>query len=219
MYVALNLIAVWLPRIFFGLVSIGACLVYWRSRQGRAIKHLTLRGLVVALLVFKFAYALLLSVGQYFVWKSEPLAHLLLNESLEKLPAAVTGGVGAFDGHLGYFLYYAWSRFWLDAVWSVIIAILFWGILKLLQRYRERFFHAGETTIGFLAALIVGWPNIIIFVPLVFLSVVLVSVYRLVFLKETYTTLGWPLILAAVLAFVVGHFFGAAVGLSSWRIY
>ena len=219
MYAALNFIAVWLPRIFFGLVFISAALVYVRMRRGKMSKKITLRGLVIAAVVFKFVYALYLSVAQYFIWRSGPLTRLLLADSLNGLPASVTGGVAAFDGKFGYFFFYAWSHFWLDAVWSVIIAILFWGILKLLQRYRERFFHPGETAIGFLAAFIVGWPNLILFVPLVFLSVVLVSIYRMIFLKEPYTTLGWPFLIAAVLAFAVSHFWGAALGIQSWRIY
>ncbi len=219
MYDAFNFIAIWLPRVFFGIVFILTCLIYWKIRKGSEFKKFTLRGLVIASVVFKFFYALLLTVGQYFVWRADPFGHLLLHGSLSGLPADVTGGVAAFNGQLGYFLFYSWSHFWLDAIWSVILAFVFWLILKSLQKHQERFFHPGETEIGLIAALIVGWPDMLIFVPLVFVGVILVSLYRLIFLKESYTTLGWPLLLAVILTLIASHFFSAAIGLNSWRIY
>ena len=35
--------------------------------------------------------------------------------------------------------------------------------------------------------------------------VILVSLFRMTFIKEAYTTLGWPLILAAIIAFAFGQ--------------
>ncbi len=214
-----NFIAIWLPRIFFGGVFVLALLAYWKIRKGSEFKKFTLRGLVIISVIFKFFYAALLTIGQYFIWKADPFAHLLLSDSLSALPKQVTGGLPLFNGQFGYFIYYSLSHFWLDAVWSVILAFVFWFILKGLQKYQSRFFYQGETEIGLIAALVVGWPNLLLFVPLVFLSVVLVAIYRLVFLKESYTTLGWPLLLAVILTFLAAHFFGAAIGLQSWRIY
>ncbi len=219
MYETLNLIAVWSPRIFFGIVFLSAVWIYVRIRRGNEPKKLTLHGLMIASVLFKLIYAALLTFGQYFVWKADPLSRLLLSDSLKNLPAAVTGGIGAFNGNLGYFLFYSWSHFWLGAIWSVILALVFWLILRVLQNHQKRFFYPSETEIGFIAALIVGWPDFIIFVPFVFLSVVIVSIYLLVFLREDYTTLGWPLLIAVVLTLAASHFFGAAIGLQNWRIY
>lgn len=214
-----NFIAIWLPRIFFGAVFILASLAYWRIRKGSEAKNFTLRALVIASVIFKFFYAALLTVFQYFIWKADPFSHLLLSDSLSELPKQVTGGLPIFSGQFGYFIYYSLGHFWLDAVWSVILALVFWFILKGLQKYQSRFFYPGETEIGLITALVVGWPNLLLFVPLVFLSVVLVALYRLFFLKESYTTIGWPLLLAVILAFIAAHFFGTAIGLNSWRIY
>lgn len=65
--------------------------------------------------------------------------------------------------------------------------------------------------LGFLTALIVGWPNFVIFVPMVFISVIIVSIFRRLFYGETYTTLGIPFLLAALTALLAGsrliHFF------------
>jgi hypothetical protein len=219
MFTTLNFIAIWLPRIFFGGVFILALLAYRHIRKGSAVKKITLRGLVIISVIFKFCYAALLTVFQYFIWKADPFSHLLLSDSLSELPKQVTGGLSIFNGQLGYFIYYVISHFWLDAIWSITLAFAFWLILKSLQKYRSRFFYQGETEIGLIAALIVGWPNLLIFVPLVFFSVVLISIYRLIFLKESYTTIGWPLLLAVILTLLTAHFLGPLIGLSSWRIY
>ena len=74
------------------------------------------------------------------------------------------------------------------------------------EKYRERFFEEGELDLGFLSALLIGWPNFVVFVPLVFLSVVIIAVFRRVFLKELYTTLGLPMLLATLLVLAFGDF-------------
>lgn len=204
MYATLNFIAIWLPRVFFGLVLVFAVWAYDRLRQGMKPKWIGLRGLVIASITFKFVYAALLTVGQYFIWKNNSFTNLLISHS---------GGV------TGYFATYSWGRFWVEAVGSVVLAMLFWFILKVLQKHNDRFFHPGETELGFIAALIVGWPNLLLFVPLVFLSVVLVSIYRLIFLRESYTTMSWPLLLAVIFTFAAAHFLGSALDLSFWKIY
>ena len=119
---------------------------------------------------------------------------------------------------LEYFLLYSWTHFWFNFVLSVGTAFLFYLFLKLLKKRSERFFEEGETEIGFLCALIAGWPNFVVFLPLIFVFVILESVLKKIFLKESLTTLGFALILAAITAFIFGDKIVAVLGLRTLKI-
>ena len=118
-----------------------------------------------------------------------------------------------FSSKLGYFLFYSFGRFWLGLLISLLAAAAFYIFLRSLKKYQERFFEDGETELGFLAALIAGWPAFIVFLLLVFPGVVLVAIYRRLFTGEMYTTLGWPLVLAALASLLWGKSLIIALGL------
>jgi hypothetical protein len=147
-----------------------------------------MRFLIGGVIVWRFFYAGTLNVLQYFVF----------------LPPF---------RELKYFIGYSWMHFWFNFVLSVGVALVFYLFLKFLKKRNERFFEEGETEIGFLCALIAGWPNIVIFLPLVFILVVLESIFSNFFLKESFTTLGFAVILAAIIAFIWGGKIIAVLGL------
>jgi hypothetical protein len=99
-----------------------------------------------------------------------------------------------------------------------VSALAFYLFLVFLKKYKERFFEEGEVELGFILALTVGWSNFIVFLPLVFLSVILVSIFRKIVFKETYTTLGAPLLLAALLVLLFGRYFIDILGLAALRV-
>lgn len=153
---------------------------------------------------FRILYAVLLTAAQYYIWAQDPFARSFLS-----MPARAPGGVVTrmpwlFDTTFGYFLFYSWGRFWLGAVLSIGAALLFWSFLRVLRRKNQRFFIEGEPELGFLAALTVGWPNFVVFVPLLFIAVVGVSLVRLAVFREAYTTLGWPFLAAAAATLLWG---------------
>jgi len=205
---------IWLPKIFFFGVFAAAVFLYF-SRRKKVISHwssiVNYQLLIISCVVFRFFYAFLLTASQYYVWSQNKLTQLLLSSPLaQEIPIS-----GIFNKicqlsivncqKLGYFLFYSYGRFWLNVLISIGAAFIFYLLLKSLEKYRGRFFEEGETKLGFLAALIVGWPNFAVFLPLVFISVILISIYRRIFLKETYTTLGWPFILAILITLVWGN--------------
>lgn len=130
---------------------------------------------------FRIFYAAILSLSQYYIWTLDSFTKFFLD----------------------YIVSYSWSRFWTDVLFSFALAILFWFFLKALQKKEERFFEAGETELGLVLALALGWPDFVIFVPLAFLAVVLFSLFRQLFMKEAYTTIRWPFVAAAVVTFVL----------------
>lgn len=161
--------------------------------------------LALATIAFRVFYVAFITFGQYYIWANNKFTQILVNSPVGK-DVPLRGDIPSFffNNQLGYFLFYSWGRFWLNLVIILAVSFLFYLFLKFLKRYKERFFRPYEVELGLLTALIVGWPNFVIFIPLVFLFVVVVSLFRLIFLKEPYTTLGVPFILSAVVTLIWG---------------
>ena len=177
-----------------------------RTLYTRLSSLVSIRALARTAVWFRIAYAAALTVLQYYIWSQAPLTRLLLGTPLK--PESSVGIARdlpwLFDTRIGYFLFYSWGRFWLSAILSVGVALAFWWFLRALQRHNGGFFLPGETDIGLLTALLVGWPNVVVFLPLVFLGVVVVSLARLIVFRERLTTLGWPLLAAAAATLIWG---------------
>jgi len=174
-----------------------------------------MRTLVWATLGFMILYAGILTCGQYLTWKADSFGAAFLSAPLSGLGVPLIEMFpNVFNTALGYFVYYVWSRFWLPMLVSVLVAFLFGWFLRGLGRYRERFFASGETEFGLLAALAVGWPGFVLFVPAAFVFVVLVSIIRGIFFREAYTTLGLPLAAGAASALAFAPAVFSALGLT-----
>lgn len=170
----MNIFLTYLPQVFFITVFLAA-----------ASRVISYKLLVISSVAFHLFYAAFLTLGQYYVWSQSEFTKLLLDSP-------------------GYFFFYSWGRFWINALLAIVLPFIFYLFLRLLKKYQERFFEQGETELGLLSALIVGWPNFVIFVPLVFVLVIIVSIFRRLFLKEFYTTLGIPFLIAALVLLLLG---------------
>jgi hypothetical protein len=201
----------WFPPLFIGAAFACALLgVVGRTHPGwftafRA--RVPVRTLIRATVVFRVGFALFLTYGQYYVWSQSTLTQSLLHSPLD--PATmpfwlVRAFPWIFNTDLGYLFFYSWGRFWLNALLSIAVAALFFWYLRMLERRNARFFEEGEPELGFLMALLVGWPDIVVFVPFVFLAVVLTSVFRGTVLRQPLTTLGWPFLIAALVTLTCG---------------
>ncbi|MFA6407109.1 MAG: hypothetical protein WCV80_00185 [Candidatus Paceibacterota bacterium] len=166
-----------------------------------------MRGLARTMIYFRIIYAGILSTFQYFVWANGGgLGTFFLNAPLDAtIPVSIFKyAPWIFSNSFGYFIFYSWGRFWLNALLSVLVAWAFYKLLIVFKRYNERFFEEGETELGYVTALLAGWPLIVIFVPIVFFCVVLISIFRLIFFRETLTTLGWPFLLSIFATAFIG---------------
>lgn len=203
--------ALWLPYLFFGAVFVCAVLLYATRAHPTVLPELrrlvTVRMLVRMTIGFRVAYALFLTYGQYYSWSQNAFTKSLLHMPMNPIEMPfwiVKLFPWVFNTDLGYLFFYSWGRFWLDTLLVVGAAALFFWFLRALERRNGRLFEAGEPEIGFLMALIVGWPQVVAFIPLIFVSVVVVSIFRRVVLKQEFTTLGWPFLVAALVTFVLG---------------
>lgn len=148
------------------------------------------------------AFALLETYAQYTAWKGDPFTQNLLPPEQSIL----------------YFLKYAGTHFWLTPLLSLITSGAFYAFLKLLKRKNERFFEEGETELGALAAFLVGWPRIIVFLPVAFLAVVVLAGVKMARKSGAYTTLGAPFLVGLVVALACGYATLQALGLESLAV-
>ncbi len=212
----------WLPIVAFFIIAILASVIYFlRNYPEKAKKITNYKFLIIFTIVFKTLYALLYSFGYYYVWSGEAVSEVLLNSPLNSnVPPSIVTKLfpTLFASDLGYFFYYVYGRFFINLFLAVGIAYAFWAFLRFLKKYKDRFFEAGETELGLLCALIVGWPNFLVFIPIVFLSIIIVSILRGIFLKEAYTTMGWPFLLATFVCLIAGNWLIQILNLSVFRI-
>ncbi|MEK7630141.1 MAG: hypothetical protein AAB432_02035 [Patescibacteria group bacterium] len=198
---------VYLAIIFFWAVFAFALYVFLKKPE----KQRAYTRAVWSVIGFRALYALLLTAGQYYVWSKNSFTESFLNKPLgDTVPLGFVKDLPwIFNSKFGYFIFYSWGRFWLDVVISIGAALIFWWFLKVLERHKERFFETGETTLGLLCALVVGWPRFIAFVPLIFFSVLIVSIFRRLAFKEEFTTLSYSFLFALLLTLAFG---GAILG-------
>ena len=185
--------------IVFGIIFLSAFYFFYFQKDNL---KLLINKLIAAALSFLAILAIIKTINQYYSWSGNELSRLLLPPYQP----------------IDYFIFYAFSRFWLGVLISAGASFLFFLFLKFLEKRQNRFFIDGETALGFLTALLVGWPNFVIFLPLVFIFTILIAAYRRLVLKESYTALGYPFLLAAGLALVFGIVIIDAFNLGVLRI-
>ena len=213
-----------LPMVAMAAAFIAAVVVYAvRNQQGPAGWSIAKKFRVLAggVIAFRLLYALALTVLQYYVWSDNSFTRLLTRAPLpEHIPFTplTTAFSFLFDNRIGYFLFFSWGRFWLGHVIAIVVALAFLWFFRRLQKHKDRFFEEGEVELGFAAALIVGWPNFVIFVPLLFVSIVVISLVRRLYYKRFYTTFGAPFLLAAFLTLAFGNSLLEALDLGVLRI-
>ncbi len=204
---ALNL----LPMLVLGGVFVAGTLRYAQARgvlRTGTLSIIDYPWLSRIAIGFRVLYAGLLTVGQYYVWDQASFTRTFLNAPVTALPIPFIRDLPwLFGTKLGYFILSSVVHFWLNVALSLGVAWLFFLFLAALKRHRERFFEVGEIELGYLCALVVGWPNVALFVFLTFAAVVAISIVRGIAMGQRYTTLGWPFIAAAI----VTVFFGSAL--------
>lgn len=215
----INPFLVW-GTLVFGLVVIFIAALK-RFYDSDSVSKISYKSLIWLVVGFKILYASVETFSQYYVWSSSGFTKLFLDQNIIDLNIAQDffGKMAwIFDNRLGYFLFYSWGRFWFEIAVSLAAALAFYLFLRFLKRHKERFFEEGETELGFLLALMIGWSNFIIFLPLVFLSVILVSIFKMLAYKEMYTTLGAPFLLAALTVLLFGNYFINLFNLAVFRV-
>ncbi len=195
-----------LPVIFAIIFTLTAGYLYFKHKSNEDyLKKISKKG-IYTVFGFKIIYAVFLTFAQYFVWDNNGLTRALLKLPVEGRALLSFGFLSKFferDG--GYYYFYVFARYWLVIIISFAVAYLFYLLLKGLKKYKERFFIGGEPEIGFALAFLIGWPDFVLFLPGIFILIIPVSIFRMIIFKDKLTTLGWPFIVSAILATILGY--------------
>ena len=166
---------------------IAAIVAYFYYKPSKIFKKRIVQLLLIALGV-RAGIALLSTLFQYFIWKNNEL-------TVRFLPPYESWS---------YFINYVSTRFWMALFLALVITAVWYGFLWLLGKGTSRFFDTGEKALGALTLFLTGCPLALVFSPLLFVSVIAVSLFRMVVWKQQYTTMGLPMLFAAVITLLLG---------------
>lgn len=119
---------------------------------------------------------------------------------------------------VGYFISYSLVHFWLGKIFAIGLGFFFYLFLRLIGKKRDWLFLSGETELGWLCALVAGWPGFAIFVPLVFIVALAITLFRRLALKQERTLLGPAFLVAALLTLIFGNYLINWLGLEVLRV-
>jgi len=196
-------ILIWLPRGVSGLVLFLSVLAYYRAVSVPGDKREKKMSILIYVFVgFEIIYAASLSAAQYYVWSLSEFTRLLLPPTAS----------------IKYIIQYSFTHFWLGTFCAFFLSLLFYSLLSALKKKNENFFLPAETQLGFLCALVSGWPGFVLYLPLLLVSTIIVSLARRLIAHQERTTLGWPMILAAAVTLFAGNYLIDLLGLGVLRI-
>jgi len=150
------------------------------------------------LFVFNIFYASLKTGLQYWVWKtSGPLSQAFLPPTTP----------------ITYFLGYVGFRFWLPITINIAFAAIFFSLIYISRKRKERLFYNGEEYLAAISFLAVGWPGIVVYVPLIFLFMMGVSLFNVLSKKSQYTSFLYLWLPLALLSLLFGNQIVKTLGL------
>jgi hypothetical protein len=174
--------------VISGVVLVISVIVFVRHRE--RLSFFALR-LLVGLLVFRIAYATLLSWLQYITWKGSPLSQYLLPPHQP----------------WNYFLFYSGTHFWLYPALSVLVMLVAFCFFMTLKKVNTGWFEEGEVTLAVLFAFILGWPLGIFLIPLTFLTAAIITLGYFYDKHKRQIPIGAVLVGMTVFLFLFGVFF------------
>jgi asparagine N-glycosylation enzyme membrane subunit Stt3 len=154
------------------------------------LKKISNKRLLYCFLGVTFLYDIMLTVTQYLVWKAAPFTRFFLPPYQS----------------WKYFMGYTFIHIWISHLLVFVVAFLFFALLKILKKYKDEVISASDLSLALLASLILGWPKIIIYIPLFLALALLDSVFNLIVYKRQRIALTLPLLLAALIVFFFGNY-------------
>ncbi len=141
----LNILSFFIPIAWLAVI-----LVFWiktREINFKLIKYGIF--IVIALFAITGAYS---TIATYYAWKAEPVSRYLLPPHQD-----------------WYFFNYAFFHFWRADIINFLTGLGWAVFLFVIYKYSSgRILDKGEVYLGFLTAMIVGWPKIFAYLAIAF---------------------------------------------------
>lgn len=175
-----------LPFLILLLLFFLAIFYYKKERK--------IKVLIWIAILFRLFLALAKTLLQYYWWNQDEVTRRLLHSSIDPSVPGWLAQLPLFNRlSSGYFLYYSMNHFWINAILSVVGATVIYAIFKSLHAISSRFFKTHEINLAFLMALLTGWPQILLFLPMVFL---MTTLFSLVNWRKKYHSLSIPIFIS-----------------------
>lgn len=198
----INISYYWLPRAVF--LAVLVVVLYMLIKRNSVSAFIALWGLRLSTGIV-LTVALASSGAQYFIWKRDPFSQFLLPPHTS----------------ITYFLGYVETHFLRTALYALGSAVVVGLILMALKWYSKgRMVDLLDVRLGALGALMVGWPNVLMYVFVILLGASFWTIAGRLFSKgqPVYTPLTWFFPTVALLLLVGGDYAQPLVGLSSLRL-
>lgn len=198
----LNFIIANLNAITLGIWTIFLFIIVARFYRPTLVSNISYNKLLLIAIAINIIYGIFVTWGQYYVWSiSGGVTQTLVNLPLPSdVPIASYLSIlrPIFDGAHGYFIFYALARFWLPIIISFVLSFSLFAVFKTWQSYRGGFADGGPILLLILM-IILGFPKILVFIPLGFLFAILLLIYTH-FKKDTNIKIESAFIIACFIA-------------------
>lgn len=192
-----------LDEIFF--VTIWIFLFVQFGLKG-AVQLKTARIVLVAVTFFRLLYPSLITVAQYQIWNRNPFTRQLLNLPLGAdvpVPTIFRNFYALFPLEKTYFVNYAFGRFWIGGLITLMLAGLIYVFFKLIRKVRPLAISELDIILLTIGVIMAGWPGLLIFVPLTLVFLALFSIYNKLRRSIRQTPIKWPILLAIITVLVL----------------
>lgn len=133
----------------------------------------------IAYIISVILNATLSTFLQYQAWLSNSFTKILTTLPLKDgvpMPGILSLFRPLFQTTHGYFSHYSIVHFWLTIIWSMIAAFIFMAVIVIARKKRPHLLNTFEVNFIFAASIVVGWPNIIGFILIMFSLFVIHSI-------------------------------------------
>lgn len=142
------------------------------SKIVQSLKDISYKKLIIAVISLNIIYSIFVTWGQYHIWATAAdFTKMFVNLPLPKevpMPIFLEWTRPLFAHSFGFFLYYILGRVWLNTLVLFLTSIALYFILKAWKSFRGNFLENGPE-LFFILMLIVGWPGVVIFIPIGFI--------------------------------------------------
>lgn len=178
-------------------------LIYDYLKNKRVSASFIKHGILILVSVFIMTASLSTSI-QFEVWKKDPFSRYILppSQPIER------------------FYDYAIYRFWLPHVLDLAITLAWAFCLLLLCKYsNRRFLDEKDIYLGFLTSLIVGWPNFIIYIVIVFgMLLTKQAIDYFMLQKKSLIPITPYMIIAAIIVLSLSLYYNDRLGLDKLKL-
>jgi len=162
-------------------------------------KKVNFKWLIWLLIICGFLFNTALTFTQYFIWHRDTFGHFFLPPYQP----------------WSYFISYTFMHFWLSDILALISAGAFYLILELYRKLRSDVIKKDELNLILIACLLLGWPRLILFIPLFLVLAVIHTALNLVFFKKPGISLFPVIFISLITLFLLGSYFVLLAKLSS----